>query len=181
MLALDGVYAEDRDGRIRFHRALPPSDTEVAQVAGRIHRRVRKLLDRQGLGPQTSPEEADTLLQDQPLLAGLYNASISGRVFAGPRAGGRLAKVEVDGEDLAVPSGRRCASLSGFSVHADLCISARDRKRLERLRLLPDGKRIASINGRRPGLSQHESTVAHDRGVTGCDGGVGQIEPGFEG
>jgi len=164
MLALDGVYAEDKDGRIGFHRVPPPSDAEVARVAGRIHRRVCRLLDRRGLGPQTSPEEGDTLLQDQPLLAGLYNASVSGRVFTGPRAGRRVAKVgdEVDGEDLAPPSGPRCASISGFSVHADVCIPARDRKRLERLaryagrpplgterlRLLPDGRLLYRLKHR---------------------------------
>ncbi len=34
MLALDGVYAEDKEGRIRFHRVPPPSDAEVTRVAG---------------------------------------------------------------------------------------------------------------------------------------------------
>jgi hypothetical protein len=77
-------------------------------------------------------------------------------VATGPRAGRRIAKVgdAVDWEDLAVPSGPRCAAISGFSVHADVCIPAHDRMRLERLAryagrpplatgrlsLLPDGR-----------------------------------------
>jgi hypothetical protein len=156
MLALDGAYVEDADGRVRFYRAPPPSDAEVARVAGSIRRRVGRLLDRLALGPEANPEETDTLLQDQPLLAELYGASIAGRVASGPRAGRRLAKVgdQVDAEDLAGLSGPRCAVISGFSVHANVCIPAHDRMRLERLAryagrpplaterlsLLPDGR-----------------------------------------
>jgi hypothetical protein len=87
----------------------PPSDAEVARVADRVHRRVERLLERRGLGPQADPELADTLQRDQPLLAELYGASISGRVATGPRAGRRVMKVgdSVEWEDLAVPSGPR--------------------------------------------------------------------------
>jgi len=53
------------------------------RIAGRIHRRVAKLMERRGLGPQADPEEADTLLRDQPLLAELYGASVAGRVAVG--------------------------------------------------------------------------------------------------
>jgi len=163
-LALDGVYAEDKQGRIRFHRAPPPSNAEVARVAGRIHRRVARLLERRSLGPRADPEEADSLPHDQPLLAGLYSASVAGRVAAGPRAGRRLAKLgdEVDADDRAALSGPRCAAIAGFSVHANVCIPARDRMRLERLAryagrpplaterlsLLPDGRLLYRLKHR---------------------------------
>ena len=39
----------------------------------------------------------------------------------------------VESEDLVVPSGPRCAAVSGFNLHANVCIPARDRMRLERL------------------------------------------------
>jgi hypothetical protein len=59
-----------------------------------------------------------------------------------------------DLEGLAVSAGPRCATISGFSVHADVCVPALDRMRLERLAryagrppvatgrlsLLPDGR-----------------------------------------
>jgi hypothetical protein len=53
----------------------------------------------------------------------------------GPRSGRRIVKVGdvVELEDLAVPSGPRCATISGFSLHANVCIPAHDRMRLERL------------------------------------------------
>jgi hypothetical protein len=81
----------------------PPSDAEVARVAGRVQRSVARLVERRGLGPRVDPEESDTLQRDQPLLAELYGASISGRAATGPRAGRCVAKVgdAVDWEDLA--------------------------------------------------------------------------------
>jgi hypothetical protein len=65
----------------------------------------------------------------------LYSASVSGRIATGPRAGRRVARVgdAVDVDDAALPSGRRCASVAGYSVHAGVCVPARDRMRLERL------------------------------------------------
>jgi hypothetical protein len=59
MMALDGVYAEDKKGCICFHLAPPPSDAEVARVAKRIQRRVARLLEPRGLGPQANRDESD--------------------------------------------------------------------------------------------------------------------------
>jgi hypothetical protein len=135
MLALDGVYAEDKKGCVCFRPAPPPSDAEVARVTERIQRRIARLLERRGLGPQADRDESDSLRQSQPLLAELYGASVSGRAATGPRAGRRIAKVGdvIDLEDIAVPSGPRCATIAGFSVHANVCVPAHDRMRLERL------------------------------------------------
>ena len=76
MLALDGVYAADRDGRPRFHALPAPEDDEVAAVGGRIAERVRRLLERRGLGPDADPEEVDSLARDEPLPASLYSAPV---------------------------------------------------------------------------------------------------------
>ena len=86
-LVLDGVYYRDAEGQICFQRLPPPSDSEVRRVTERIARRIMRLLDRCGLGPQADSEEADRLAIDQPLLAELYAASVQGRVGAGLNAG----------------------------------------------------------------------------------------------
>jgi hypothetical protein len=133
-------------------------------VADRVHRRVARLLERRGLGPQADPDEADTLRRGEPLLAELYSASISGRVATGPRAGRRIARVgdAVDLEDAALPSSDGCAAVAGYSVHAGVCVPARDRMRLERLcryagrpplaterlSLLPDGRLLYRLKHR---------------------------------
>ena len=132
-LALDGIYVESGKGELVFQRVPPPSDAEVARVAERVHRNVARLLERRGLGPQACSDEADTLSHDEPLLAELYGASISGRIATGPRAGRRVARVG-DAVDVDVlPAGRCCAAVAGYSVHAGVCVPARDRMRLERL------------------------------------------------
>ena len=163
-LALDGIYVTDDEGKLAFRRAAPPNDADIARLAECFCRRVTRLLDRRGLGPELGADDSDTLPRNQPLLAELYSASVTGRVAVGPRTGTRVAKVgdAVECEDLAVPNGRRCATISGFSVHAGVCISAHNRLRLERLcrysarpsvatdrlSLLPDGRLLYRLRHR---------------------------------
>jgi hypothetical protein len=164
VLVLDGIYVMDGKGALVFRRVSQPTDKEVAHVAERIHRRAARLIEKRGLGSQADPDEADGFRQDEPLLAELYDTSVSGRAATGPRAGMRIVRVgdEVDPEDGTLPSDPCCASLAGFSVHAGVCIPARDRLRLERLAryagrpplaterlsLLPDGSLLYRLKRR---------------------------------
>ena len=86
---LDGVYAADDDGHPQFQALPAPEDQEIEQLAAALAERISKFLLRRGLGPDTDPEEADPLSRDQPWLARLYAASVSGRVAFGPNAGRR--------------------------------------------------------------------------------------------
>jgi hypothetical protein len=127
-LVLDGVYAEDEDGIIRFHRVGPPSDAEVARVAGRIARRVEKLMLRRGIEP-------DAEGNIQPFLAKLYSAAAAGRALSGKRAGQQAVRVGDlenmhDHKDASSP---RCANVNGVGLHANTSIPAHDRVRLERM------------------------------------------------
>ncbi len=134
-LVLDGVYAPGPEGQMRFHPLPPPDDAEVARVAGRVARGIARRLEKEGLGPEADPAEADPLAAEEPLLADLYAASIQGRVATGPRAGQRLRRVgdRIDADELPELEGERCASVSGVSLHANVAVPARDRRRLERL------------------------------------------------
>jgi hypothetical protein len=93
------------------------------------------LLERRGLGPDGDPDIADALRRDQPLLAELYGASVEGRIAVGPRAGHRVMTLgdSIDGETRADTAKPLCANLSGFSLHANVCIPARARRQLEKL------------------------------------------------
>jgi len=134
-LLLDGVYAPGPDGAFRFHPLPPPEDAEVERLVGQVARRIARLLERRCLGPEADPTEADPLAGEQPLLAQLYGASVAGRIATGRRAGQRVVRVGdcIDPEDLPALEGERCASLSGVSLHANVAVPARDRRRLERL------------------------------------------------
>ncbi len=77
-LVLDGVEARSESGALRFYSVPPPDDTEVERVARQVARRLSRLLERRGLGDDTS--DSDTLATEEPLLASLYAASITSRV-----------------------------------------------------------------------------------------------------
>src|SRR5262245_40615718 len=90
MLALDGVCAVSKEGCVRFLSLAPPSEAEVARVAGRSAGRIAGLHERRSLGPPGNSDEMDPLLCNQSLLAELYGASVSGRIATGRRASRRV-------------------------------------------------------------------------------------------
>ena len=48
MLYLDGVYAEDAYGKVRFHRIKAPTVDELGVLVQRISQRVARFLERRG-------------------------------------------------------------------------------------------------------------------------------------
>lgn len=134
-LVVDGVYAEDGSGRLCFHPAPPPTDEEMDELLDTIARRIDRLLARRGVvddgehGPDRWAEEA-------PVLAGIAEASVQGRVALGPRAGTEVRRCGHSPELLALfTSGRGpChARQNGFDLHAGVVVPGRDRARLERV------------------------------------------------
>jgi hypothetical protein len=134
-LVLDGVYAADDDGHPQFQALPAPEDREIEQLAATLAERISKFLLRRGLGPDSNPEEADPLSRDQPWLARLYAASVSGRVAFGPNAGRRVTRFgdQIDPESMQAMASPRCATVAGFSLHANTAVPGGDRQRLERL------------------------------------------------
>ncbi len=163
-LVLDGVYYEDPEKGICFRRLPALTDVEVKQILEAIVKKILHLLERRGLGPQADPEEADPLRVEQPLLAELYSASVQGRVTEGENAGAFLRTAGMQEEEGAKGKkpGRCCANLSGFSLHANVCIPAKARRQLEnlcryvarpavameRLSKLPDGRILYHLRHR---------------------------------
>jgi hypothetical protein len=135
-LLLDGVYVSFLPYEApRFRPLPPPTDEEVARITATIARRVAKLLVREGPLGEDAPADPDPLEADETLLPQLYSASVRGRIAVGPSAGQRLVRLgdRIDVEEVEAIAGPRCASVQGFSLHADVCVPARDRRRLERL------------------------------------------------
>src|SRR5439155_27036781 len=64
-----------------------------------------------------------------------YAAAFSGRTAYGPNAGRRVTRVgdQIDPDGLDITRSPRCASVDGFSLHANVAVHAEDRPRLERL------------------------------------------------
>ena len=104
-------------------------------MTGSLAEQITKFICRRGLGPESDPEESDPLLRDQPWLAGLYAASVLGRTAFGPNAGRRTTRTgdQIDPESMDAVASPRCASVNGFSLHANVALNATDRARFERL------------------------------------------------
>src|SRR5258708_1830729 len=97
--------------------------------------RVESLLKRRGLGPDADSDAGDSLCQNEPGLAAIYSSAVRSRITSGPNAGNRVVTLgdQVDGDSLDSLQAPRCATVSGFSLHANVSVVARDRMRVERL------------------------------------------------
>lgn len=130
-LVLDGVYAREDDGALRFHASRPPSTEDVEVLVQRVSTAAERWLASRGFGPEDldevglaeDPDDAQTVLQA---------LSVEGRVATGRRAGGRVRRVQMlGGRPFTLPP--RCASCDGYNLHAGVAVGADDRNALERL------------------------------------------------
>jgi hypothetical protein len=139
---LEGVYLDrtDQGFKPRFVKAEPPSDTGIAAVVQKISHRVMRMLRRLGYleaGLDASAATGyDPLRDDAPELARTLAASVRQCIAFGERAGERVRRLGsgfgVEGEAPTL-TGTRCASVQGFSLHANTQVPAHRRDQLERL------------------------------------------------
>src|SRR5262249_51967415 len=139
---LEGVYLDRTDqGRTpRFLTGEPPSDTDIAAVVQKISRWVLRKLRHLGYLEAGSDAAAaigyGPLGEDAPELARPMAASVQQRIAFGERAGQRVRRIGAGfGYEGEVPTltGPHCASVHGFSLHANIHIPAHRRDQLERL------------------------------------------------
>jgi hypothetical protein len=142
VIGLEGVYL-DRTAAGRkpqFVTAEPPTDADIAAVIRKISRRIIRTLRRLGyLDAGMEPPVAtsyEPLRDTAPELARTMAASVPHRIACGARAGQHVRRIGSGfGSEGEVPrlTGPRCASVHGFSVHANTSIPAHRRDQLERL------------------------------------------------
>ncbi len=133
-LVIDGVFAKDGAG-VRFHPTPPLNAADVADVLATVEPRVRRLLERRGLGDSDEGGGApDAWAQDAPVLAGIAVASVQGVTALGARAGARVRRLGNQAEDDEMPALGGChARQDGFDLHAGVLVPAGQRERLERV------------------------------------------------
>jgi hypothetical protein len=142
VLFLEGVFLDRADqGRPpRFLAGAPPTDADVAEVVQKISRRVIRTLRRLGyLEAGLEPPVAtgyDPLRDTAPELAHTMAASVQHRIAFGERAGQHVRRIGAGfGSEAEAPrlTGPHCASVNGFSLHANTAIPAHRRDQLEQL------------------------------------------------
>jgi hypothetical protein len=139
---LEGVYLDRTEAGLkpRFVHGEPPSDTDIATGVQKIRRRIIRMLRRSGyLEAGTEDVVAtghDPRRDDAPELAQTLVASVQQRLAFGERAGQKVRRIGsgfgYEGESPAL-TGPHCASLGGFSLHANTQVPAHRRDQLERL------------------------------------------------
>jgi Putative transposase/Transposase zinc-binding domain len=153
-ILLDGVFAPDGDGTLRFHPLPPLSTPQVTDLMQAVVARVVRWLVRHGV-----VEDADDLAavdsdfaEREPALAALASASVSGVLPAGPERRERVPVALVAAPGVQVKAPLSVVEL-GFSLHAATVVGAGDRAgreglckyvlrppvAQERVELLPDG------------------------------------------
>ena len=142
VIFLEGVYLDRADqGRTpRFVTGEPPTDADIAALITKIsHRVMRKLRQLGYLEAGLDAAVAtgyDPLGDDAPELARTMAASVQQRIAFGERAGQQVRRMGAgfgsEGERPLL-SGPRCASVHGFSLHANTHVPAHRRDQLERL------------------------------------------------
>jgi hypothetical protein len=158
MVTIEGVYTATGAASPQFHELPPPHDSDVADVVSDAARRIQNLLERSGA--TEVPAEADPMNQDSPALAELAAASVRGTTATGQRQ--TTLGMRIDPEALDVRTAFRCASVAGYSLHADTRIPAGAPDQLqrlfryagrpalaeERLSELPDGRLVYRLKAR---------------------------------
>ena len=142
LLFLEEVFLDRTDqGRTpRFLTSAPPSDADVADVVQHISRRVIRKLRRLGY-LETGMDAAvatgyDPLRDHEPALARAMAASVQQRIACGERAGQQVRRIGSGfGSEGEAPrrTGPCCASVNGFSLHANTYVPAHRRDQLEQL------------------------------------------------
>ena len=139
---LEGAFVDRaaQGRKPRFVQMAPPTDTDVAQVVHTIRRRVIRALRHLGyLEAGTDDVVAtgyDPFVDDEPELARTMAASVQQRIAFRERAGQKVRRIGSgfghEGESPTL-TGTRCASVNGFSLHANTQVPAHRRDELERL------------------------------------------------
>ena len=142
MVFLDGVYLDRTAQGLtpRFLQGEPPSDADITAVVQKISRRVIRTLRHLGYleADLDAPTATgyDPLRDDVPELARTMAASVQQCIAFGERTGERVRRIGAGfGAEGGAPTltGTRCASVHGFSLHANTQVPAHRRDQLERL------------------------------------------------
>ncbi|MCA1852198.1 MAG: transposase, partial [Beggiatoa sp.] len=128
---LDGVY-RTIGAMPEFHPVHAPTSVQLQALLGRIIKRLMKLLIRQGYLIEEQEMAYLSSTDSDPALGPLRAAACTYRIAFGARAGQKVLSLQtLPTEPPLTPVG--CVNAHGFSLHAEGCCAADQRKKLEQL------------------------------------------------
>jgi hypothetical protein len=139
VLCGDGVYTRLKE-KPQWRNLDPISDEEVQRLVDTISKKVMRYLIRRGYldseGQIVENPLADELFTDSTCLDLATRCSLTGKIAFGPNQGKYVTRLGSGfgyGEEVPLSKGRLCASINGFSLHANTAINTYARERLEKL------------------------------------------------
>jgi hypothetical protein len=134
VLVPDGVFRADDAGAVVFREGPAPTRADIADVAARVEKRMRRWLRRRGLLDERAAEDRSNEAPELSPLEACMQMSLFGSTYvrlAGDGAAVPLAREEA--RFRAAGKGPWVAEASGFNVHAGVTVRSGDREGVERL------------------------------------------------
>jgi hypothetical protein len=135
VLVPDGVFTRtEGDGSVVFREGPAPTRAEIASVAARVEKRMRRWLRHRGLLDERAEEALSNEAPELSPLEACMQLSLFGSMYV--RLGRDGVPAPLAGEEArfrAAGKGPWVAEASGFNVHAGVTVHSGDREGLERL------------------------------------------------
>jgi hypothetical protein len=139
MLFLEGGYYEtsaELDQGPKYWWVNPPTDEDIQSMVSTLATRVIRFLKKKGyFNDESESGFPDEEMSQEELLPELQAASVQSRIAMGERKGQRvrrLGTLEWEGKAGEL-TGPLCATIAGFSLHAEIYCAPYDRAKLEKL------------------------------------------------
>jgi len=134
MLFLDGVYAEDVRGKLRFHRVKASTQEELLHLAHTLSHRFARFLERWGLF-EGDAENSYLVFekQEEDAMQQFFGHSITYRIAIGRHQSRKVFTLQALPPLAESGDSRQAAEVGGFSLHAGVIAEPHRRDKLERL------------------------------------------------
>ena len=123
LIQIEGVYEEKSTGIPKFQSLTAPTDSSIANLLNKVSESIIELLERKHyLKPQDVDEPLmDPLFSESPIYAECMAASTQQKIATGKRRGLSVRKLGAGfgfTDELPQITGRLCAAVNGFTLHA---------------------------------------------------------------
>lgn len=133
-LFLEGVYISDGNKNYKWIESTPPKTSQIKNLNNKIIKRVNRFLLKHGFIEEF--EERNFQLTDnmENDISEIYQSSISRGKLTGRNKGQKIDEIgKYLNPPWEPPKGKRLSYINGFSLHANVCVSNKNRNFLERL------------------------------------------------
>jgi hypothetical protein len=125
----DGLFTRTDDGAVVFREGPAPTRVDIAAVAARVEKRMRRFLRRRGLVDERAAEDRSNEAPELSPLEACMQMSLFDSTSLRLAGDGVPVPLALDADRFrAAGKGPWVAEASGFNVHAGVTVRAGDRE-----------------------------------------------------